>query len=131
MLPIGKLKSSTQKEQSSSGLHLEGPYFSPKQSGAQDPIYLKKPQPEEYNAILESSEDIIRWSVAPELEGAIKMGHVLQEHHILPSIAHTDAIYEEVTQAYKAGYTHIIHLYQRCHLSHAEMPFASRSSRSS
>ena len=48
------------------GLHLEGPYFSPKQSGAQDPIYLKKPQPEEYNAILESSEDIIRWSVAPE-----------------------------------------------------------------
>ena len=93
------------------GLHLEGPYFSPKQSGAQDPIYLKKPQPEEYNAILESSEDIIRWSVAPELEGAIKMGHVLQEHHILPSIAHTDAIYEEVTQAYKAGYTHITHLY--------------------
>ncbi len=51
------------------GLHLEGPYFSPKQSGAQDPIYLKKPQPEEYNAILESSEDIIRWSVAPELGG--------------------------------------------------------------
>ena len=39
------------------------------------------------------------------------MGHVLQEHHILPSIAHTDAIYEEVTQAYKAGYTHITHLY--------------------
>ena len=72
---------------------------------------MKKPQPEEYNAILESSEDIIRWSVAPELEGAIKMGHVLQEHHILPSIAHTDAIYEEVTQAYKAGYTHITHLY--------------------
>lgn len=93
------------------GLHLEGPYFSPKQSGAQDPIYLKKPQPEEYNAILESSEDIIRWSVAPELEGAIKMGYVLQEHHILPSIAHTDAIYEEVAQAYKAGYTHITHLY--------------------
>ena len=93
------------------GLHLEGPYFSPKQSGAQDPIYLKKPQPEEYNAILESSEDIIRWSVAPELEGAIKMGYVLQKHHVLPSIAHTDAIYEEVIQAYKAGYTHITHLY--------------------
>ena len=26
------------------GLHLEGPYFSPKQCGAQDPNFLKKPQ---------------------------------------------------------------------------------------
>ena len=34
------------------GLHLEGPYFSPKQCGAQDPNFLKKPQAEEYNAIL-------------------------------------------------------------------------------
>ena len=40
------------------GLHLEGPYFSPKQCGAQDPNFLKKPQAEEYNAILEASKDI-------------------------------------------------------------------------
>ena len=71
------------------GLHLEGPYFSPKQCGAQDPNFLKKPQAEEYNAILEASKDIIRWSVAPELEGALALGQTLQQHHILPSIAHT------------------------------------------
>lgn len=93
------------------GLHLEGPYFSPKQCGAQDPNYLKRPRPEEYNAILEASPDIIRWSVAPELEGALDLGKVLRKHHILPSIAHTDAIYEEVVKAYDAGYTHITHLY--------------------
>ena len=93
------------------GLHLEGPYFSPKQCGAQDPNYLKTPQPEEYNAILEASEDIVRWSVAPELEGALELGKTLQKQQILPSIAHTDAIYEEVEKAYDAGYTHITHLY--------------------
>ena len=93
------------------GLHLEGPYFSPGQCGAQDPQYLKKPRPEEYNIILEASKDIVRWSVAPELEGAIEMGNILKEQQILPSIAHTDAIYEEAEQAYKAGYTHITHLY--------------------
>ena len=93
------------------GLHLEGPYFSPKQWGAQDPNFLKKPQAEEYNAILEASKDIIRWSVAPELEGALALGQTLQQHHILPSIAHTDAIYEEVEKAFTAGYTHVTHLY--------------------
>lgn len=93
------------------GLHLEGPYFSPKQCGAQDPQYLKRPCPEEYNAILDASQDIVRWSVAPELEGAIEMGEVLTNRHILPSIAHTDAIYEEVVKAYEAGYTHVTHLY--------------------
>ena len=93
------------------GLHLEGPYFSPKQCGAQDPHFLKKPQAEEYNAILEASKDIIRWSVAPELEGALALGQTLQQHHILPSIAHTDAIYEEVEKAFTAGYTHVTHLY--------------------
>ena len=93
------------------GLHLEGPYFSPKQCGALDPNFLKKPQAEEYNAILEASKDIIRWSVAPELEGALALGQTLQQHHILPSIAHTDAIYEEVEKAFTAGYTHVTHLY--------------------
>ena len=93
------------------GLHLEGPYFSPKQCGAQDPNLLKPHQAEEYNAILEASKDIIRWSVAPELEGALALGQTLQQHHILPSIAHTDAIYEEVEKAFTAGYTHVTHLY--------------------
>ena len=85
------------------GLHLEGPYFSPGQCGAQDPQYLKKPRPEEYNIILEASKDIVRWSVAPELEGAIEMGNILKEQQILPSIAHTDAIFEEAEQALKQG----------------------------
>lgn len=93
------------------GLHLEGPYFSPKQCGAQDPNFLKKPQAEEYNAILKASKDIIRWSIAPELEGALELGETLRQHQILPSIAHTDAIYEEVEEAFHAGYTHITHLY--------------------
>ena len=29
-----------------------------------DPNFLKKPQAEEYNAILEASKDIIRWRIA-------------------------------------------------------------------
>lgn len=93
------------------GLHLEGPYFSYNQRGAQDPKYLRNPNPEEYNMILEASDDIVRWSLAPELDGAIEFGKALTKKNILPSIAHSDAIYEEVIEAYKSGFTHITHLY--------------------
>lgn len=93
------------------GLHLEGPYFSPAQSGAQDPAYLKKPSPESYLPILEASPDILRWSVAPELEGALELGDELKRRGILASIAHTNAIYEEVEEAHRHGYSHFTHLY--------------------
>jgi len=93
------------------GLHLEGPYFAYNQRGAQDPKYLRNPEPEEYNKILAASDDIVRWSLAPELPGSLEFGKVLAEKNILTSIAHSDAIYEEVVDAYNAGFNHITHLY--------------------
>ena len=93
------------------GLHLEGPYFSHRQSGAQDPPYLKPPRREEYGTILEAAPEIIRWSVAPELDGALEMGRELRRRGILASVAHTDAVYDEVVRAHEAGYTHMTHLY--------------------
>jgi len=94
------------------GLHLEGPYFAYNQKGAQDPKYLRNPEPEEYNEILaKGGKHIIRWSIAPELEGALKLGDLLQSKGILASLGHTDALYEEVQEAYKHGFTHVTHLY--------------------
>jgi N-acetylglucosamine-6-phosphate deacetylase len=93
------------------GLHLEGPYFARNQRGAQDPKYLRNPEPEEYNRILEETDDIVRWSLAPELPGAFAFGKILASKNILPSIAHSDAIYEDVLEAYHAGFTHVTHLY--------------------
>lgn len=93
------------------GLHLEGPYFSPRQSGAQDPAYLKSPRREEYAAWLDAIPEIVRWSVAPELDGALEMGRELRRRGVLASMAHTDAVYDEVVRALEAGYTHVTHLY--------------------
>lgn len=93
------------------GIHLEGPYFSMEQKGAQDPRYLRLPKKEEYEAILKLSPDIIRWSAAPELEGAMEFGRELVGRGILPSIGHTDATSEEVAEALENGYTHLTHLY--------------------
>lgn len=93
------------------GLHLEGPYFAYNQRGAQDPKYLRNPEPEVYNAIMAASDDIVRWSLAPELPGALEFAKVLRERNILTAVAHSDAIYEEVLDAYDAGFTLATHLY--------------------
>lgn len=93
------------------GLHLEGPYFAYEFRGAQDPKYLKNPDPSDYMPILEASDDIKRWSIAPELPGALEFGRILRDRGILPSIAHTSAIYDDVIRAYEAGFTLITHFY--------------------
>jgi N-acetylglucosamine-6-phosphate deacetylase len=93
------------------GLHLEGPYFAMNQRGAQDPRWIRDPDPKEYEYILSRSNSIKRWSAAPELEGAIPFARYLKTKGILTSLAHTDAIYEEVIEAFENGYTLATHLY--------------------
>jgi len=93
------------------GMHLEGPYISMNQKGAQDGRYIRNPDPSEYKEILAASSSIKRWSSAPELQGSIELGKYLVSKNILPAIAHTDAIYEEVLEAFENGYSLITHLY--------------------
>lgn len=93
------------------GMHLEGPYFAMNQRGAQDPRYIRDPDPEEYKAVIAHSSHIARWSAAPERKGAIEFGRYLVSKGILAAIAHTDAIYEEVVEAVNNGYTLATHLY--------------------
>ena len=93
------------------GMHLEGPYFAMNQRGAQDPRFIRDPDETEYKKILAHSPSIIRWSAAPELKGAIEFGRYLVSKNVLPALAHTDAIYEQVVEAFDNGYTLATHLY--------------------
>ncbi len=94
------------------GMHIEGPYFAMSQRGAQDPRYIRKPDKKEYSEIIEKAGGIIaRWSAAPEIEGAMEFGRYLQAHNILPAIAHTDAVYDDVVEAFENGYSLATHFY--------------------
>ena len=93
------------------GIHLEGPYFAQSQRGAQDPRYIRNPDPREYEEILAYSSSIVRWSAAPELPGAIAFGRRLRDKGILAAVAHTDAVYDDVLAAYENGYSLATHLY--------------------
>lgn len=93
------------------GIHIEGPYFAMSQRGAQDPRYIRNPHPDEYCEILKTSRHIKRWSAAPELPGAIEFGRCMVANGILPAVAHTDAIYEDVAEAFENGFTLATHFY--------------------
>ncbi len=93
------------------GVHLEGPYFAMNQRGAQDPQWIRDPDPKEYEYIISQSGSIRRWSAAPELKGAIPFARYLKSKGILVSLAHTDAIYEEVLEGFENGYSLATHLY--------------------
>lgn len=93
------------------GLHLEGPYFNPKQAGAQIPEWIKAPSREEYEPLLKKAKCLKRWDEAPELPGSIEFIKCCCEHGVLPSIAHTRAKYEDVKAANEAGMTHATHFY--------------------
>lgn len=93
------------------GLHLEGPYFNPKQAGAQIPEWIKAPVPEEYEPLLDKARCLKRWDEAPELEGSIPFIKSCRAHGVLPCIAHTRATYEDVHAANEAGMTHATHFY--------------------
>lgn len=93
------------------GVFLEGPYYSMDQRGAQDPLYVRDPNPEEYKDILSRTSVIKRWDSAPERDGALEFARYLISKGIMPSMGHTGAVYDEVLKAFENGYTLATHLY--------------------
>ncbi len=94
------------------GAHLEGPYFNMDMKGAQDPRYIRNPSPEHYNLVLErSSGNIKRWSVAPELDGAMSFIKDIASKGIIVSGGHTKADFRTIGKAVDNGMTMLTHYY--------------------
>ena len=93
------------------GLHLEGPYLNPKRASDQFGDKLAEPDKETYTALVESTDCIKRWDASPELPGALDFARYLKSKGILATISHTEAEYQEVKDAYEAGFTHVSHFY--------------------
>ena len=92
------------------GIHLEGPYLSAAQTGAQNASALKKPPREEYEPLLQS-HTIARWDYAPENDDGFAFLEALLAHGVLPSAAHTDATCAQMEAAAARGCRLITHLY--------------------
>lgn len=94
------------------GAHLEGPYLSAKQCGAQCPLFITKPIEKEYKGLVEEYGDsIVRWTYAPENDDNGEFCKYLTSHGIIASAGHTDAKYSDMKIAIENGCNLITHLY--------------------
>ena len=93
------------------GLHLEGHYFNMKMAGGQMPENIKNPDPNEDIPLLEETHCIKRWDAAPELPGAMQFGKYITSKGVLAAVGHTQAEFEDIYMASKAGYKHATHFY--------------------
>jgi len=93
------------------GIQMEGPYFSYKKRGAQNPDYLKEPDFDGFVALQEACGGLIRIvDIAPELPGAEEFIKKAKEICTV-SVAHTDSDYEHAKMAFDVGATHLTHLF--------------------
>ncbi len=94
------------------GAHMEGPYLSAAQCGAQCPDFITEPREAEYRSLMEEfGKYIARWTYAPENDPDGAFARYLSEKGVLVSAGHTDAKYPDMVTAIENGCSLITHLY--------------------
>lgn len=93
------------------GANMEGPYIAMSKKGAQNPLYVRNPDKEEFKRLFDGCNGSIKVvDIAPECDGGDEFIKEIQP--ICPvSIAHTDAGYDEAVHAIELGVRHITHLF--------------------
>lgn len=105
------------------GVHLEGPFISKTFVGAQPIEYVVAPNVEVFKHYQEVSGNNIKIvTLAVEEPGALELVKYLKENKIVASIGHTNATYNDVVAAIKAGASNVTHTYNaQSKLHHREI----------
>lgn len=73
------------------GIHLEGPFLAAARCGAQDPAFLRDPDPELLGELIAAAGGTLAtMTFAPELPGADNLVRLLARAGVVPSLGHTD-----------------------------------------
>lgn len=105
------------------GLHLEGPFLSPKYYGTHLIDALREPNIEEILNLHRLSEFGIKMiTLAPELPGAMEVAATLVDKGILCAIGHSDADFETTITAITNGFSCITHCFNQLRPFHHREP---------
>ena len=106
------------------GIHMEGPYFSQKYKGAQDPEYIKAPSAEEFFRINGAANQLVKLiSIAPENQGSEEFVKAITPK-VRVAAGHTDADYETMVKAIEWGVTQLTHSFNAMRGLHHRTPGA-------
>jgi N-acetylglucosamine-6-phosphate deacetylase len=105
------------------GAHLEGPFLSPRRSGAQNPAYMIAPDAGVLERLLTAAAGSLRViTLAPELEDALALIAALRRQRVTVALGHSDAGYDETVAAIRAGANHATHLFNAMAPLHHRAP---------
>ena len=94
------------------GAHLEGPYLSLEQTGAQAGACITFPVKNDYVSIVnEYKGALARWTYAPEHDEDAEFASHMRDAGIVTSAGHTNATYSDMKRALDAGCRLVTHLY--------------------
>ena len=94
------------------GAHLEGPYLSLAQTGAQAGDAITPPKKEDYVSIVnEYRGALARWTYAPENDEGAEFSAYMKDAGIVTSAGHTNATYTDMKAALDNGCRLVTHLY--------------------
>ncbi|MBN3556554.1 N-acetylglucosamine-6-phosphate deacetylase [Fictibacillus nanhaiensis] len=94
------------------GIHLEGPFISPKRAGAQPTSFIQQPDVSQFNEFQKSADNQIKLvTLAPEMEGGLELTKYLSSQGIIASIGHSDSSFVEVKVGIESGISHVTHLF--------------------
>lgn len=106
----------------SEGIFLEGPYFTERYKGAQNPAYFSDPSVEQFlKWQLLAKGQIVKIALAPEREDALSFIERLRDEIVI-SLGHTDASLEQCVAALDQGASVFVHLYNGMSGMHHRQP---------
>jgi N-acetylglucosamine-6-phosphate deacetylase len=92
------------------GVHLEGPYLSPRRHGAHNLAFLRAIDVDEIERWTKGC-DVRIVTLAPELPGALDAVRMLCDKGIVVSAGHSDATFAQAMAGFEAGITWGTHLF--------------------
>jgi N-acetylglucosamine-6-phosphate deacetylase len=105
------------------GVHLEGPFLSPRRPGTHAPAWLLAPSADLADEWL-ARGPVRLLTLAPELPGALALIRRLVGHGVTVAIGHTDATWDEAAAAAAAGARLGTHLFNAMPPLHHRQPGA-------
>lgn len=93
------------------GLHFEGPYLNPIKRGAHIIEYIKRPEREEVESLLEEAGGVIKMvTLAPEMCSP-EIIKLFTDNGVVVSAGHSNATFDEAVLGFENGVTTTTHLF--------------------
>jgi len=105
------------------GIHLEGPFICPAKKGMILPKCICPPSEHIFDEIQNITDGhLSMMTIAPELPESLRIIRSLVNSNIIASFGHSNATYEQTLDGFKAGISHVTHLFNAMPSIHHRSP---------